>query len=526
MRVGPGSAAYVDPAPHEVSGNLIYGVDGYSNEALLPYYALHRETRGSDYGEPVTGEFPLAGERWTSRLKPKGSGLAPWESPDFEIENVKEYSVKAKPANADERTAPPSVTFTVKPRWPDMFDTDGEPVNTPDLSGVNVRFDGSNLELDTYPVILKRAMGAVGIRESHFETIHPASNVWRYEAYLRLLGEKAKAVIGRGGTLEKIFELVGTGDGSFRELREDDGKIEGYHHRVTFDSAGAAELIEGHTLGKQIKHYHPKHVRSPGSDDPLAHPKIGVCYLSRRTDGGAVKWGDRDELEREVDETLVNAVGWSGLPTRADRSVYVEDAHFSVTESERELEVIDDPLPEIRRTQHRDMFVPGLSRNPDLNESALNAVEVMADGGREMTVDELAEEVDRSPRSIRRYVAERVCEILEIDNGRVEFVSSYLRDLSREWLSDPEGTSATEDDAADDGGVWARFLNRYGVEVVDRDDARLELRIGTLRGKDPRDVLADARGAWIRAGRDLARFRNGLLRVPDEGGSGYYDGIR
>lgn len=508
------SLSLVTPAPHEAAGNLIFTEAG-----LSPYYGLAAVTRGEDYGKATVGTFELAGEKWRAELKPKGSALKPRDDPSFEFETVKEFVLQTEPADADDRVAAPSVTFQVAPRWPDMESKDGyaDP-STPDIEGVNARFNGSNLPLDTYPVLLRRAMASVNIDSGYFDRIHLYSNIWRFELYVRLVLEKAKAVIGSDGPLQRIFEHVSS-EGSFRELREDDGKIEGYHHRVKFDSGGASALLSGHSLGKQIKHYHPKHVHAD-ADDPLHHPKVGVCYLSKLTDGGAVKWSDRHELEREVDETLLNVVSFAGLPTRADPSVYVEDTHFSVDESERELTLIDDPLPEIKRTQEATV-VEGITGNPDLNRSDMDALEAMTDGGRDMSVGALADESGVSKRTIYRVI-ERLNGILESRSGSVRFASDYLRDTVCGLLSDVADSIRADDEIDDSRSAWARWKARYGVEAD--DGARLKLRFGELpRGRDIDDILKDGKFAYPGG---LRKFNLALIRYRKDGFTQVIDPLR
>lgn len=114
-----------------MSGNLIFtGAD------LSPYYALHAITRGTDYGDPLSGTFIHNDHRYIVTLKPKRSGLKPLDSPLFEFETTKEFTLQIEPEDAENITAPPSVTYTVSPRWPNMESLGDSPApNTPDISG-------------------------------------------------------------------------------------------------------------------------------------------------------------------------------------------------------------------------------------------------------------------------------------------------------------------------------------------------------------------------------------------------------
>lgn len=74
-------------------------------------------------------------------------------------------------------------------------------------------------------------MSALDVNPSYFTDIHPFSNIWQYEYYVRVMRERAQIITGKNGPLRNIFEHVES-EGSFRELREDDEKLTGYHHRV------------------------------------------------------------------------------------------------------------------------------------------------------------------------------------------------------------------------------------------------------------------------------------------------------
>lgn len=512
---------YVDPATHEVGANLIF-----TNAGLSPYHGLHAVTRGTDHGETVTGTFIRNGDRYVASLKPKSSGLAPRDDPSFEYETVKEFSLHVEPEDADEIPAAPSVTFTVAPRWPNLESTGDSPnpANPGNILGVNVTVNGSNIPLDEYPSLLRRGMSAVDINPSYFSDPHEYSNVWRYESYARINRECSASVIGDEGPLRRIMEYI-EDEGSFRELREDDGEIAGYHHRVKFDSEAAGALVSGHDLGKQIKHYHPKHVHGD-PDDALYHPKVGVAFLSKRTEGGSVRWSDREEMIREVDETLLNVLSWSGLTVREDTRTYVQDAHFMGEETERDLSLIEDPLPEIKREQDAALVkvLNGVGTgNPDLTESDTEVLRVIADGGQPQDVGALAEAIEASERTVYRVV-DRLGEVLSVDNGTVSFVSEYLQSKARHGLQ--AAADALEKASSDREGTspWLKFLDAYGPAVGERfpdvPAERIELDFGEVPpDADMDEILQKGFIAWLRSGRDRAHYTHGQAHWTVDGES-------
>lgn len=269
----------IEPQIHEAKGNLIYTENG-----LAPYRALHETTAGLEDREPITETFTRDGERWTARLEPKSSHLEPRDDPGFDFERVREFKLKVKPQG--DRTAPPSASFTIAPRWPDMESLGDSPTpRGPSILGVNVEFSGSYLSLEDYPKLLKRGMGAFGIDSEHFTTPHEYSNIVNGEVHVRGRSEALKPLVVSGGTLDLLAKHVGTGDG----VNRDDRGVKGRHVTTRIDTEGASKLIDGHALGKEIKHYYAKYEHSDEAD-PLAHPKLCVTFSKCRTDGNAAEW--------------------------------------------------------------------------------------------------------------------------------------------------------------------------------------------------------------------------------------------
>ncbi|WP_154019058.1 helix-turn-helix transcriptional regulator [Halococcus agarilyticus] len=499
------SAPVLDPAPHEFGGNLIF-----TEHELSPYFALDRRVK--DGGGSASATVRHEGEVFDATLSYQRSGLKPRDDPDFCLETVREFRIRLEARDdVGERKA----SYHVAPRWPNM-ESKGDAPNpsTPKIVGVNVRCDGSNLLLDAYPVLLRKAAGALDVNSAYFEEPHRHSNIFAFERYARVRRSKSGKVVGMNSPMQRIFEHV-AGEGKFRELREDDRNcVEGYHHRVKIDSDGAAVLVPGHELGKKLKHYHPEHPRSDPSD-PLYHPKVGVS-LQSNLNGGSVKWSDRDALRRELDETLVNLLSWAGLPTRADPSVYVADAYFQVRESARPLTLIDDPTPEIRREQNA--LVCSLPVDPDLNPSDRDVLEAVADGGK--PVNAVGDETGWSKRTVYR-VLDRLDGLLSLRDGTVRFASEYLGDVVRSALSDTLDALRQDTDGESEGSAFAEWKRRYGVEVEDPSDARLQLRFGRVPG-DVTNALRDGFRAWLTSGRDPRRFKTGRARWQDSEGRSNY----
>jgi hypothetical protein len=389
---------------------------------------------------------------------------------------------------------------------------DGPDPSTPDITGVNVRVDGSNLQIDTYPRLLRAAMDELGINQGYFleDKIHEYSNILAYELYTRINREQSDMIVANGGPLEQIMEHVRS-DSTFRELREDNGQIDGYHNRVVFDSDGAGTLIDGHNIGKKVKHYHPKEVRDDPSD-PLYHPKLGVSLVSKHTDS-TVNWSDRQQLQTELDELLINILSWSGLSTRGS-DTYISDSYFTAIESKRDLRLVDNPLPTIKRKQEA-VVIDGLTGNPDLNKSDRECLELVADGG-QVDIDRLADQTDYSPRTVYRVV-NRLDDLLTTLNGSVGFVSEFVQDTVRTTLSDIEDTLTSTDGATDSTSSFQKWVNAHGVET-ETEDGRLVLRFGRVPAmSDMKQILESGLQAWRESGNNPKRFRFGKAEYNQSG---------
>lgn len=526
----------LDAAPHEFGGNLIFTEHG-----LRPYHALDAVVKAG--GGSARATFEHAGEEWMidanmgeadapdpaddcpvcstflASLSYHKSGFAPPDDPsiNFRQEVVREFEIHVRPMN--DEVGKRKAHFNVSPRWPEMKTTDGERVSTPDITGVNVTTQGSNLPVEAYPDLLRAAADALDINAGYFDDIHEYSNIFAFERYVRIARSKSGRVFGTNSPMRRIFEHV-DGHGKFRELREDDRKgIEGYHHRVRLDSAGAAALIPGHGYGKRIKHYHPEHPREDPSD-PLYHPKAGVSLQSNLNTDGAVAWSDRDDLREELDETLINLLSWAGLPTRPTGETFIEDAYFVPSDSARSLRLIEDPTEGMEQQQRAAALATVIGDPDDRDDDGLNATEreaarVLADGGQQ-DVTALAEQIGRSKRTLYR-VLDSLGDVVENDNGTVGFASDYLAEQVAGLLS---SASATTWKDAESGGsdAWAAFLARYGPEVGELPGETVELDFGIVDpDTDMKAVVRKGLTAWLRSGRERRRFVRGVARWIQDG---------
>lgn len=501
---------FMVPAPHEIGANLIYAEHG-----LTPYYALDSVVKKNGGSKQAT--FNLNGEEWIVKLGYDDSNLKAWDSDDFDIENVREYKfyIEALDDDVGERSG----TIRLSPRAPFIESKDGSADTSfpDDLEGINAHVQASNIQLDEYPHLIWLAADALDINSKYFDELHSYSNIYTFELYARVLRSMSSPIYGMGSPMARIFQFI-DGFGEYRELREDNRKIEGYHYRVRLDSGGSAGLIPGHSLGKQIKHYHPKHPRN-AETDPLYHPKLGVAFKSNLNTDGAVAWSDRHELRKELKETLINVLHWSGLPVQPNGKTYRRDAYFVPDDAADSLTLIEDPtekeheqLAEALAVLHGD---PDDDADTGLNPTEEKAAKVLADGGTQ-DVSALAEQIGKSKRTVYR-ILESLADVVTNRAGTVSFASDFLRSQFQNLLT---GASKTMKKDSDSGGgsAWSAYLAKYGPEVSELPGDSVELDFGHVDSDvDMRAVLRKGLQAWIRSGRKRKNFLYGIARWIQDG---------
>jgi hypothetical protein len=237
-----------------------------------------------------------------------------------------------------------------------------------------------------------------------------------------------------------------------------------------------------------------------------------------------VYWSGRDELQNELDELLVNVLAWSGISTRSDASprssgVYVEDGYFEATESVRELRLVDNPLPTIKREQ-KAAISECLTANPNRTESDVQCLKAVSGGG-QTDIDKVAEQTDFSTRTIYRVIG-RMDDVLTAIDGSAGFVSDFMRNQVEAVISDLESLTTESDGSGNNGAsAWQRWLNARGIES-DKDNGQLRLRFGEVAPTtDVKEILKSGLKAWRKSGRDPKRFRYGWAEYTQAGKPAY-----
>ena len=523
--------SHVATAPHECEGNLIFTANG-----LNPYWTIADMliNRFDGDGEITT---ELDEEQWTISLTYQKGGIAPRSHDDVSGDRLYEYRIHAD--GRGERKA----SFLIQPRFTEMYNYEtGERIETPfdhidAKEGVNVRFSGSNLDPDEYQRLLPQFAQALAQAAGTYldpnylaGAPHEMSNITTYERYVRLRRSMSPKVVGETGIMHRLFHLCAQENGSRVEYKADNQEIVGYNHRVVLPKQDVQRLFGHHQAGKQLKHYHPKHVRGADESDPLYHPKVGVL-AKKSLSSGAFDWSERRELRHEIDELLINALHWSDVPTQADPTTFVADEHFAVTDAADPVSRHSDPTPEMEANQEA-LLVTALR---DLTDSDIELLEsLVTDGGTKHTTD-IEDETGRGLSTIYRSL-KRLRGLVENDNGEVSFSS---KKIEQEIAGIVERTEQHIENAANRVGAlynldvrqsassaWDKWCQKYAARVVDETRrgnpvVRIDTMLSKLKSTSaPRiqDVLAKALKAWHKDGRDVTALRNGLVRWTDRNG--------
>ncbi|MFC7211225.1 hypothetical protein ACFQL3_12155 [Natronoarchaeum sp. GCM10025321] len=512
---------HVATSPHELEGNLNFFENG-----LSPYWAISKLLfHGFDgYSGEMVRE--IAGEEWTINLKYQKSGIAPRPQDDVE-ERLYEFRIGAY--GDGERKA----NFHVRPRFAGMEHyEDGDEITSPcdsdDLpnEATNVKLSGSNLEPETYPVLLRKVLqeladeAGMGINLNHFTTIHPTSNITTYERYVRIQRSMAEKYVRSTGSLRRLFELLAQREGSSVVYKADNSgpntDIVGYNHRLIIPKADAREMIPMHSRGKQLKHYHPEYVHGD-EEDAMHHPKVGVLLKKSLNKSRSFAWSDREGLRREIDETLINTLRWSDIPVGAGGTTFIADDHFDAAPAEEDVEFFEDPTPEIEAKQDA-LLITTLR---DMTEADVDFMEALVADGSGQHPEDLASNAERGISTLYRFL-DRLDGLVRNDNAAVEFTS---RKIEQEIAGIVESAEHRIENAADRAAklmnvnvrqsassAFQKWMQTYAATFdfdpdSDETTVRIDTRLGEFKSSSyPRveDVLQEAKTAWVKDSRDVA----------------------
>lgn len=454
------------------------------------------------------------GEKWNTEGKPTASvemngeeyalcfdyykgGLDPWENPDFTLETVREFqfyfvskdspTYEGKRADKDKRVK--GGTITLRPRWPDLT-SNGKDVSVPDYgcAYVDAEMNASNIPHEDYPYFLRRILNAFGIAGWYFddEYIHPDSNIVDLAYYARGERDAFNRLHAADGPIARVHNLIQGDRSGYRKHEEDHRKIPGYNVSAMVEAEKAGEIIRGHKLGKELKHYYPEHPGQHSKGDALYYPKFEVAYQTSITDE-TVYWDDLKSARRELEETILNCLEWVDLSPTADADWAVDvDPHWAVEDTNETRKSVQCPLPKIEDEQAaRVTRIWGRMTDADRDVTAF----LLSDGGKP-SPQKAADETGNTYRTVRTVI-QRMEGLIRHSYGEMEIESKNVqqellkrvRAAGDRFESEIESATMKLADAADDRerSVWKQYARQVGLSVdSSRDDCRKLLRFGTV----------------------------------------------
>ncbi|KAA9411242.1 MarR family transcriptional regulator [Haloarcula hispanica] len=456
-------------------------------DSLIKEWGDRWETEGKP-----TRDIELAGETWATCFDYSESGLDAWDNPEFQIQNVREFqfyvvskdspTYEGKRADRDKRVK--GGTITVRPRWPNLT-ADGEPVSVPQygVPYIDVQVQASNIPHERYLSLVKRVMDAYGIAARYFDQPHPDSHINDLAYYVRLHRADSGPLYAPDGPIARCHTLIQGDRSGYRKHVEDNTKLPGYYVTATVEDEKADQLVRGHGLGKELKHYYPNHPDNYEPDQAPYHPKFEVSYQTSRTEQ-TVRWDDLDDARRELEETILNCLDWCGLATSAESSVFVDfDPFWNIRDTSEARKFVQCPLPKIEDDQeHRVMQLWG-----DMTTADRDVTELLLTDGGKVSPQMAAEKTGYTYRTIRTVI-KRMEGLIEHTYGGMELSSKKIQQelLKRVRAAgerfEQEIGSATMElaDAAEERSRsrWARIRREYAITETDADDCRKLLKVG------------------------------------------------
>lgn len=521
--------SHIATAPHECKGHFIFVEYG-----LSPYWAisnlLHNHFDG--HGEI---EAELDGEHFEINLGYQYSGFAPRPDDSIDVERLKEFNVHVR--GDGQRKA----QWNVSPRFRDMrhYET-GELTQTQFHvadEGVNVHYQGSNLEPDEYLSLFQAALRALfadagtRLNRAYLRAPHGSSTIYEYERYVRLNRGMYGKIVGESGVMRRLVHLLASEKGIKAEFSIDNETVIGKQYVARLPKEAAQRLHSSFRYGKQIKGYLLRDPNAVDETHPSYHPKIGVLYRTTLNSGNAFDWSERHSVTRDLDTTLINVLSWSDVPVRPDPTTFVPDDHFDVRARDSPVRLFDDPTPRIEAEQ--DALIVRTLRDFCASDEAI--LRALTDGGQTAHPAELADRTGYSIATVYRAI-KRLDGLIQNDNASVRFAT---RKMEQDLVAIVKETELQLDTAAhrlckflgmdprylgDEGSAWQRWVNKWGVEAIESDDEQLVLKVGTMLSRlkstslpKLETVLKAGSRAWRDTGGDPLDYEQAMVKWTGDG---------
>lgn len=218
----------IQPVCHEFAAELLYNEHG-----LSPWFGALSRIRTEGGSHEV--EFTEGGDRWQATLYYQESNIIhPCTTPDgttIQFEEIREPRVQVRRHPREDPIGEQKFNAHMRPRWQEI-EAENREGERKDISpprdfgeGVSIRLSGSNIDFHRYTRLLKRAVGALGIRADYFthadgeRLAHPYSSVQDAERYVRIHKDASGPIHGREGPIASMAHLLESDRQGVRELK-------------------------------------------------------------------------------------------------------------------------------------------------------------------------------------------------------------------------------------------------------------------------------------------------------------------
>jgi hypothetical protein len=408
-------------------------------------------------------------------------------------------------------------------------------LNVPFTEGVNARVQGSNIEFHEYLSLFQHAVSALRIDSDYFADWHDSSNTQQAERYVRVEDGRSGPVHARDGPMARMGHLLesdrhGARRVEQRDMNERGEQSPGYRHQVGVDEQRVQEVWPNHALPKQVKHYYAREHQSMPDDHPLSHPKVGAIYypkLWRDNDGGiGVSPADLQQLSEELDEAVLGILHDAGLDVTST-DPYVSDAYFDAELSDRDRQVVNLPLEEIKQRQES-VVVSNVADG--MSPVEWEALEVLVTDGGEVSPQDIADSGGFHPDSVYSAL-DRIDEMVQREYGSVELQSTYVGELVHDAVTSAKertreavesagkAIEAAERGLDDRTSAFVAWASQYCEDWRETDDA-VTIDFGEIDA-DSRSAAVDeirrrlrkGKGLWEEMRNDKMKWRLGRYRA-------------
>jgi predicted DNA-binding protein YlxM (UPF0122 family) len=383
------------------------------------------------------------------------------------------------------------VDLTFRPGFPnpEHVDTGNEIESIPSdcPNSVRVQVEATNLSKVELHSVMQALAAAIDLNPDYFapDAVHEWSSIYGIETYLRIENATAeRQLVADDGIIGDIAQFS-SGEGSKGEWKWDHEEATGHYEAVALDPDSWDRLLEGRTMPKRVKCYLPQHPRKNDEEDPLAHHKLEAQYWADY-DGESLAYTDYWNHVDELRETTLNVLAWAGVSVRPD-GPFVEDAYWTPACADEPVEITPNPIPEL--TDQQQLTARDQLLDPESTEAEFEVLRAMTDGGQPLHHSEAAERSETSTSTVYRAV-ERFDDILEIENGVLQFVDDVVRQEIRDIVERFEAAKDSAyrairrtaekisplDSPSDGPSALEQWMNRHGIIAQERYDG-LELRL-------------------------------------------------